>query len=272
MKEKSLFKYLLSKEFWKQIRLALAIFFTIIFLTTIFLKIYTRHNSSRPVPDFKGLTDIESKELADDNNLRVQIIDSVFNQDQKPGTVVEQEPKAGSLVKKYRRIFLVMNAVNPEKIAMPNIVGVSLRQAVAILELNGLYIGHFKYVPDIATNNVLKQIYKKREIRSGAQINKGSNIDLVLGKAGDISLTKIPELKGQSLKAARKTLALASLNVGTIRFDHTIFKSADSLKAVVVKQEPEFSESATLNSGSSVKLWLSMPKEKADIKTDEKNE
>ena len=57
--------------------------------------------------------------------------------------------------------------MNAKKVSMPNLVGYSMRQAKAELNSRGLSLGKLIYVSDIATNNVLKQIYRNREIRPG---------------------------------------------------------------------------------------------------------
>ena len=46
--------------------------------------------------------------------------DSIFFKELPRGTVAKQNPKPGSKVKEYRRIYLTMNAVNPEMVTMPN--------------------------------------------------------------------------------------------------------------------------------------------------------
>jgi beta-lactam-binding protein with PASTA domain len=263
MKDHSFVKYLISKEFRTQLKYALAIFFALIFIINICLWFFTRHSNKLVVPDFKGLTLVEATELADDNNMQIQIMDSVYNLLQAPGSVIEQDPKSGSSVKKHRRIFLIMNAMNPEKIVMPNVVGVSLRQAIAILELNGLMVGKLKYVPDIATNNVLNQRLKGKEIRSGKEINKGSYIDLVLGQAGGES-AEVPDLIGLTKHNAEKKIALAYLNLGKIHYSESIVTSADSIKAFVQKQKPDI-DAKYVAMGTKVDIWLTveMPKEKA---------
>jgi eukaryotic-like serine/threonine-protein kinase len=267
LREYRIVQFLLSKEFWKQVKVMLAIFFAIIFLSSIILYCVTRHNSMRTVPDFNGLSLNDARELADDYSLRIAVSDSLYNMEKLPGTVLEHEPKTGTFVKKNRRIFLVMNAVSPEKVHMPDVVGVSLRQAVAILESNGLYVENFKYVQDIATNIVLKQSYGKREIVPGKNINKGSGIDLTLGRAGWLDPVTIPELKGLKLLQARKQTVLSYLNIGKIYFDYTIKNATDSINACIYKQKPKFVENQTVAMGSKVDIWLSLKKNKDDKKS-----
>lgn len=260
LKDYKIIQFMLSKEFWKQVKVILAIFFAIIFTSSIILFCVTRHNSKRTVPDFSGLTLNEAKELADNFSLRIAVSDSIYNMEKQPGTVLEQEPKTGTFVKKNRRIFLVMNAINPEKIHMPNVIGVSLRQAVAILESNGLYVGKFKYVPDIATNIVIKQYFRNKEIAPGKNISKGSKIDLTLGRSGWSEPVTIPELKGLTFLQAQKQVVLSYFNIGKVTFDYTIKNAQDSLEAVVYKQKPKYSDKQTYTLGSKVDIWLSINK------------
>jgi eukaryotic-like serine/threonine-protein kinase len=267
-----LVQYFLSRDFLRQVKYALAIFFGIILFTTISLRVFTRHNITYAVPDFRGLSLIQAKELAEDNNLRVQIMDSVYNQLHKRGTVVEQEPKEGVQVKKYRHIFLVMNAMNPEKVLMPNVVGVSLRQAITLLESNGLITGHLRYVPDIATNNVLKQKHKGKEINPGSEIEKGSRIDLVLGKSNYSESVEMPDLIGLTRHDAERHITQAYLNVGATIYDKSVQNSDDSLNAMVFRQKPEHDTKRFIVMGAIVDIWLTVDKDKIKINPSEKDE
>jgi eukaryotic-like serine/threonine-protein kinase len=258
MKENGFFKFIIGKDFRSQLVLAFAIFFGIVMSVNLVLKVITRHNSSYPVPDFKGLTLMQAVELAEDEGLRIQIMDSIYSSAQKRGTVVEQEPKPGFKVKKNRRIFLVMNAMKPEKVAMPDIVGVSLRQAMAILESRGLTVGQLRYIPDIATNTVLKQKYNGREVNPDAEVIKGSPIDLVLGKAGGYVPTLVPEVKGLKLSDAKRKIVQAYLNIGSVVFDHSVKNSEDSLDAVVFRQNPDPLKYLNASVGTFLDIWLTV--------------
>jgi eukaryotic-like serine/threonine-protein kinase len=94
------------------------------------------------------------------SKLRLKVSDSVFISHEARGTVIDQNPAPNFRVKEKRTIFLTINAMNPERVSMPDVTGVSLRQARAIIETRGLEVGTLIYVPDIALNNVLRQQYK----------------------------------------------------------------------------------------------------------------
>jgi beta-lactam-binding protein with PASTA domain len=250
--------FIFSNQFKFHFKLAVIIFIGILVVVGVGLKIFTLHYNSLDVPDFKLKTITEVQEICEDNNLRYMIIDSVFTRSQIPGTIVDQEPKPNTQVKKNRRIFLYINAYNPEKIKMPNVVGVSLRQAIAIIESSGLLVGSLRYVPDIATNNVLNQKFNGREISPSFDIIKGSKIDLVLGKAADGELAKVPDLLGFKIDEAKRMIAESYLNTGAVIYDNTIKNKADSLKAFVFKQSPKTTGNANVGMGAFVDVWLTI--------------
>jgi beta-lactam-binding protein with PASTA domain len=194
--------------------------------------------------------------------MRCQLSDSVYVTSVKPGAVVNQNPEPGSKVKENRNIFLVVNALAPEKVKMPNVVGVSLRQAKTTLESLGLIIGQTTYVPDMAKDNVLKQLYRGKDIRRGTEILKGSEIELVLGLGLSSELTAVPNLVGNSLQEAQTTLTKYFLNFGVKIYDNTVVTGADTVKAFIFQQKPSSGGGATLQLGSSVDVWLTVDESK----------
>ena len=211
-------------------------------LTLVFhwLRGYTLHDEAFQVPDFSGLREAEAARLAQEYTLRYEIMDSVYVSGAVPGAVVVQQPAAGAYVKQNRTIFLTINALHSEMATMPNLVGLSLRQASSLLGMNGLRLGAFSYRRDIAHNNVLQQQYGGRDVASGRKIPKGAVIDLVLGSGLESDLTMIPQLVGVTASVARDSLLYRSLNIGRLKFDHTVVTTADSLRAVVYEQDPAY--------------------------------
>ncbi len=170
----SLKNFLLSKTFLKNLGLAALIVVILIMILLIWLNFYTRHGQSRPVPDFVGLTMDQTVKLARKSKVRYQIIDSVYTSEVPRGCIAEQNPKPGFKVKKWRNIMLTINAFNPEMVAMPNLVNLPKRQAIALIESNGLEMGTPRYIPDISIDVVIKQLYNGKEIQEGDSIQKGS--------------------------------------------------------------------------------------------------
>jgi len=252
----SLKNFILSKLFLKQLGIAFIILSGVIMILLIGLNIYTRHGQAVPVPDFVGLNMEATKTLAKKSRMRYHVVDSVYTTYVMRGCVAEQNPKPGFKVKKWRNIALTINAYRPEMVAVPDLIDLPLRQAIALIESSGLVMGSLRYKPDLSINVVLNQLYNGREIAGKDSIQKGSVIDLVLGKGLSNQRTSVPNLIGMNLESATDRILSASLNIGTFIFDNTIRSGEDSLKSFVYKQNPEFRNDATLQLGSSIYLWM----------------
>lgn len=242
---------------FKNLILAAVLVIALAFGAGLLLKIMTNHGQEITVPDLGNMSASEAVYTAGLQNLRVEVTDSVYIRRMGRGMVYSQNPKAGSSVKKGRRILLTINSVSPKKVQMPNLVGYSMRQAKAEINSRGLNLGKLMYVEDIATNNVLRQMFRNREIQPGTMIESGSEITLVVGLNPEDNQTYIPDVVGMKYMRAVDAVHDNSLNIRSLRFDKTVKSYADSLDATVYRQGPEPSEEPTLI-GSDVTLYLSL--------------
>ncbi len=254
---KEFLRFLFSKLFLKNLLRVLGIFLGIVLIIFTWLRFYTRHNQGVAVPDYFGMTVEQVDKVTKDKKLRFAVVDSVYVNSAKKGTILDQNPPPGFKVKKNRTIFLTMNAINPEKVMVPNVAGTSLREAKAVLEMRGLIIGRILYVPDIAMNYVLKQQIKGKEVPEGTLVGKGSKIDLVLGRGQSNQQVEVPSLVGMRLYEAEQKLINGYLNQGAIIYDNSVLTSADSLSARIYKQRPEINSSG-IYLGSPVDIWLTI--------------
>ncbi len=252
----SLKEFLLSKVFFKNLGFAIASVTALIIVTLIWLNIYTRHGQSMPVPDFYGLSLQEASQLAKEHKLRLQVTDSIYTNVVPKGCIAEQNPKPGYKVKKWRRIILTINAFHPEMAEVPDLIGIPKRQALTLLQTAGFEPGQLLYVPDISVDFVLKQLHNGIELTPGDSLEKGSIIDLVLGKGLSNERTPVPDLTGLTYEQAKKTILSASLNLGAYIYDDTVITDDDSLKAFVYKQNPVTGEDSYLQLGSPIYIWL----------------
>lgn len=248
---------------WILRNLILAVVFVvgIILLLNFSLSLITQHNKEKTVPDLTNMSFSEARKVASAAGLEAKIIDSVFIRRMGKGLVYSQFPKAGSVVKAGRTVELTTNAVNSKKVTMPLLVGYSMRQAKAELTAKGLFLGKLRYVPDIATNNVLKQTYKGREISAGTQLESGSVIDLTVGLDASESTTTVPDVIGLKYQYAVDAVQNNSLNIARAVFDRDIRNYSDSLNAVVYRQQPSRSSGA-LTMGSGVTIFLTRDESK----------
>lgn len=241
---------------------AAAFFIIIALLAHILLGVFTHHGRVIEVPDMTNMSVAEAEAAAASAGIRVDVIDSTYQRGMAAGAVYRQNPAGGQFVKSGRRILLTINTVVPKKESVPNLVGLSMRQAQAELFSRGLNVGKLIYVDDIATNNVLKQTYRGRDIAPGSKVNSGSSIDLVVGLSADDNSTFIPNVIGQKYVNAIKVIHESSLNVGKLTFDGSVRNFNDSISAVVYRQNPTGSNEFPTLKGSDVSLYLTVDPEK----------
>ncbi len=259
---KNIGAFIITKTFFKNLGIAAVLGTILLFGAFFSLRFLTHHGEGLSVPDFSGYTLSQAVKIADKSDLNIEVNDSVYNAPGKKGTIITQTPPPDFKVKKGRTIHVVVKTFNPERIGMPDFTGVSLIQAKADIETYGLKIGKLKYVPDIATNNVLEQMYKGKPIAPGTKIEKNSKIDLVLGKGKSNTPVKVPLLKGKTKSAAEQYLTDNSLNPGVLMYDETVITPQDTADAIIWKQAPAAKHYALM--GSTVDLWFTLDKSKLE--------
>ena len=80
--------------------------------------IFTRHGESSVVPGVEKMSYTQAIEILHSKGFKVDIRDSLYKEDEKPGYVIEQFPKSNSVVKPGRKIFLYINAVHPKEVVI----------------------------------------------------------------------------------------------------------------------------------------------------------
>lgn len=249
----------------KNLLLALLIVVVLVTLINVLLNVGTRHNKEIAVPDFTNMTYQEAYAVGQAAGVNVIVTDSVYVKRMKPGAVYMQLPKAGSHVKEGRKVRLTTNTMLPEEVYMPSLVGCSLKQAKAELLRSGLVLGRISYVPDIATNYVLRQQRYGVDVEPGRPMSSGTVINLVLGLSTD-NTTIVPDLSGEQYMRSIDILQDNSLNLGRLRFDETVRNYDDSLRAVVYSQRP-LPGGEPVFKGDEVSLYLTLDANKVPKKT-----
>ena len=256
----------------RNLLIAVCVVLVLVVGAMVFLNRVTQHGKELSVPDFSNMSVVEAEYAASQAGVRVEVTDSVFVKRMKRGAVYRQNPVPGSKVKEGRRVVLTINAVNAKKVTMPNLVGLSLRQAKSELMSRGLVLNRLVYVQDMATNNVLRQIRGNREIEPGTMIDSESRIDLVLGLNDRDNKAYVPDVTGLKNMSAVEAIFDHSLNVKDLKFDETVKDYDDSLNAMVYRQVPEPSDSVIVAMGEEVMLYLTTDVRRIPIKEEPADE
>lgn len=244
------------------INIAAAIIIIIIigFIVLSRLDNYTRHGESIIVPSFENLTPAEAEQVAEHNNLRTTVIDSLFDETAQPGVILEQYPSSGAKVKESRLIHLTVNARSPEKIVFPNLKNSAFRQTLQTLESRGFKIGRISFEESEFKNLVLNLKQKDQDIEAGALLPKGSVIDIVLGNGNADNVITVPRLTGKNLNEAISLAHQGYMNIGDIVPDASIQNKSDWPSALVYQQTPGVT--GVVEAGTPVNLYITLQKNK----------
>ena len=141
----------------------------IIVAVYIGLKIGTRHGRVIEVPNFMGMVIDDANRIAENNDLRLIVRDSIFDVALPGGTIVDQLPKISPLrkvtVKPGRKIYVTINAYTRRKVDVPYVAKQTLRQALNQIERSGLTIAKLHYTEDMtSTDYVEKQVVRGKEV------------------------------------------------------------------------------------------------------------
>ena len=244
------FNFLTKRAFYINLLIIIALVVIIIEVAFFSLKGYTRHAEEIVVPDFVGLNCDSVLEVYKDD-FHFILLDSVYTQKLPEGSIFQQNPLPNSNVKKGRNLYYVKVSEAPEKVVMPNLRNLSLRQAMVLLRNNGLSVSDLEFVEHFAKNAVVDQKFEGDVIEPGTELIKGSKIRLVVGYGDDDKKTHLPNLMTAKESDVKRMIHEASLNMGKEIYMDT---DADD-RYRVFKMNPVYDIESLVTLGSTVDVW-----------------
>ena len=229
----------------------------------------TRHGEAIVVPNLVGESVDDARRIADRLDLEIVVADSVFDSDVPGGTVMDQLPRTSDVrevtVKSGRKIYVTINAYNRRMMKVPNVVQLSLVQALNQLERSGFTVEKLVYEVDaISTDVVMREKIGRREITptTNAEMPFGTGVTLHVTYRREDQLTSVPRLLGMRLSQARRTVWNKGLNVEKIVYDETVTDFKTRREATVYKQSLPASSGA--RRGAGITLYMTCNQALAD--------
>jgi beta-lactam-binding protein with PASTA domain len=212
----------------------------------IVLPAYVDHGSTLTVPALSGTTFDRAASILDSLGLQAVKSDTRPDPDAPLGTIVNQNPLPGSVVKGGRRVYLTVSG-GEAVVYVPSLRGRSLRDAKFALERGGLTLGDVEYAASdsFPQNTVIQQFEPP-----GKQLPKGSNVGVLISIGAMREQVETPDLTGKTLSEVERILAKHGLKVGTITYQ----SSFDLLPNTVVDQFPRPGD--LINTNGTVDLFV----------------
>ena len=236
---------------------AIIIGLLLVWLVFFWLSDYTQHGTEYKVPDVCGMYVEEAQLTLQSENLGIQVIDSTYTTRQPFGTIVEQNPPVGSMVKSGRAVYVIVNANSIRMIPLPDLHDISYRQARAALQALNLGVSDVRYEPSEYRDLVLDVRRDGESIDAGTRLAEGTEVELVVGKGKGAEQVYVPNLTGKTLRQARLALLDAGLIVGAVNYDEP--EKADS--CMIYYQNPQ--NGRWVMEGTHIDLYLSADPDRA---------
>lgn len=230
-----------TKKKWNFTKILVYMTVAVVALSVIAHFIFNRNREVLPVPDVVNMTVVEAQAALEEKGFEVELEERYGNA-VKPGTVMEQSPKAGEKRKQGSTIYLTISK-GAELKTVPEIIGMSLSKAENLLKDEGYAIGKItkKFDSSKTVGIVLEQFPKAMD-----KAPKGSKINLVVNEGEKT----VPNVVGQKLATAKQLLEKEGLVVGS-----TSYTKNQADKDTVLSTDPV--PGSHLSEGTKVNLTLS---------------
>ena len=230
-----------TKKKWNFTKILVCMTVAVVALSVIAHFIFNRNREVLPVPDVINMTVVEAQAALEGKGFEVELEERYGNA-VKPGTVMDQSPKAGEKRKQGSTIYLTISK-GAELKTVPEIIGMSLSKAENLLKDEGYNIGNItrKYDSSKTVGIVLEQSPKAMD-----KAPKGSKINLVVNEGEKT----VPNVIGQKLATAKQLLEKEGLTVGS-----TSYNKNQADKDTVLSTDP--APGSHLSEGAKVNLTLS---------------
>ncbi len=171
------------------------------------------------VPDLTDLTVDQARQRLKDVGLVVGKITQQSVDGKKDGVVIAQSPSGDSKVSKGTTIDLVVNKAKAKKVKVPNLVGMTLKDARDTL--NNAHLG----VNQVAGSVEEKSVVVEQSIKAGDEIDEGSTLNLTT------------ESKEEKKKSEKKEESSSNKTTGTV--DVTVPSGSKNQELKIVVKDDE---------------------------------
>lgn len=132
------------------------------------------------MPNLRGLFLRQSQIILEENSLCRGKISSTYSNSKKKDEIIGQFPSQGTMITRGECVdLLVSMGIRPQAYKMPDLIGMSLKSAINMIEGIDLVLGEIKthFHKDKPLNTVVAQ-----ELLSGYRVAQGSTVNIVINR------------------------------------------------------------------------------------------
>ena len=208
------------------------------------------------VPDVKGMSYSEAKEVLEAKGLKIEKADEpIASQKIEKGKIVSQTPSKNSKVKKGRTVRVILSAGNTE-LKVPDLKGLSYKEAKTLLSEMGLQISKGDEVDsDSVTEGLIASQYPSAKTK----VDKGDIITVNISKGKKDAV--IPKLVGTTFTSESDVSDILSkygYKLGKVSYEESY-----ETPGTIIKQSPD--AGTTAEKKTTVDIVISKAKSKATV-------
>jgi len=218
----------LRRRLARAARLAVALVATALAAAFVTVRI-TARGSTVVVPALAGLDLRQVQQSLRERGLELEIGGEEWSESYPAGSVMSQQPVAGSRVKRGRRLKLTLSR-GSEIVQMPQLADMRLNEAQFLLRQLGLEIAGEDTVPATAPRRTVIA----QEPPSGAKVARGQPVILLVSDGPPAQAFPAPRVTGLPTRDALAKMRSAGLAIAEVAYDTTTLYA----EGAVFSQEP----------------------------------
>ncbi len=196
------------------------------------------------VPDVRGMPRAQAERELERTSLAMRVVREVHDAEVPRDFVVSQSPRPNETIREGRTVDVVVS-LGARTVAVPDLRGMSMRQARIALERAGLRPGRTARVT--RTGEPGERVVAFRP-SAGDTLVEGSRVDLVVAVGGARRTLLMPDLRGRDLLFVREKLRAMGFRIASVRYESRegVFPNT------IVDQDP--APGARIHEGDSIEL------------------
>jgi len=195
------------------------------------------------VPDVVAMTEADARSRITESDLEFTVRTGMHHPDAPEGTVLSQSPLPGQFARPGAPVEAVLSR-GPEVHTLPDVAGLSERQATIVLERLGYTVDVQRREDPIPSGRAVET-----EPPAGTELKVPGHLVLVISEGAPIVV--VPDLRGMHIDDAVEILSEAGLELGSISFDEAAVEAPGRI--VGQYPPPDYS----LRAGDTVELRVS---------------
>ena len=208
------------------------------------------------VPDVKGMSYSEAKEVLEAKGLKIEKADEpIASEKIEKGKIVSQTPSKNSKVKKGRTVRVILSAGNTE-LKVPDLKGLSYKEAKTLLSEMGLQISKGD---EVDSDSVAEGLIASQYPSAKTKVDKGDIITVNISKGKKDAV--IPKLVGTTFTSesdVSATLSKYGYKLGKVSYEESY-----ETPGTIIKQSPD--AGTTAEKKTTVDIVISKAKSKATV-------